>query len=753
MKKFYLFTLFFFSWALFLKGQATWVNLTFTNHVTAIEKTGPVWWIGTTGGLIKYDTVSKAITVFNRGNSELKANYMNDLTVDDNQKLWVATKNGLMRYEGGRQFSVFSPATAALYSYNVLHVKNEKGEGLWVATDTSLSFFDGSNWTHYFKDGNGNNLENISYLYPASPYGVLFGFDNHVEFLDHKGNFTDYNYPGASVVGLAYDGLGNVYVANGPYTGGFYEYASQWDYYNKDNSPLAVNQISDLKNDAKYNLYFLHEDGFSMKTASGNYWKIQRGMFKTAEDGLDNEARCVTTAIYPDTLGAVGLNHGFVPYTFTETYSGGYYSRFVFDSTVDINTSALHTNRVMAVTFHNGKTYVGTRGVAVWNNKYQREKEYTRGSLALFNPTGWLDVDVFGRIWVADYTNRLLGSTNKMAMIDAQGNVTDFDFEHFLGIPIAGIDALQWETTRIAPDTAGALWISFYGKQRNGIAWYDDTAWHVFPDTTGVPNGFTQFVTDDQGIKWFATMGGIYSFDGKKWTSYWKVAPIHQATCVAKDKAGNLWFGGKPDAQLGWTGGLAKYDGKNWTRWDVNNSLLPDNYVTSIAVDTTGTIWVGTRNGGVLKITGEHSLVLSKDKDAPFDNNFIYKIAVNKETNDVWFLNWDAGIFIYNEKGVYTAVKKYQSPVSSHLLAQNYPNPFTGFTTLTFTVPKNMGEVPVSLEVYNIVGQKIKTLVSGWKSPGTYSVRFRGDGMAPGIYLYRLKMGNQSIVKKMLLAK
>ena len=82
---------------------------------------------------------------------------------------------------------------------------------------------------------------------------------------------------------------------------------------------------------------------------------------------------------------------------------------------------------------------------------------------------------------------------------------------------------------------------------------------------------------------------------------------------------------------------------------------------------------------------------------------------------------------------------------TSHLkifsLSQNYPNPFNAETTITYELPMR-GKV--NLSVYNINGQKIRTLVDGKRNAGSYSVLWDGRNdegytMASGFYLYRLR--------------
>ncbi|HSD62790.1 MAG TPA: T9SS type A sorting domain-containing protein [Ignavibacteriaceae bacterium] len=88
---------------------------------------------------------------------------------------------------------------------------------------------------------------------------------------------------------------------------------------------------------------------------------------------------------------------------------------------------------------------------------------------------------------------------------------------------------------------------------------------------------------------------------------------------------------------------------------------------------------------------------------------------------------------------------------TEYSLYNNYPNPFNPTTTIRFDLPERTN---VELSVYNILGQKVKTLVaSETKIPGRYEVSFNGNSLASGVYIYRLTTQNYSQTKKMLLIK
>jgi len=85
-------------------------------------------------------------------------------------------------------------------------------------------------------------------------------------------------------------------------------------------------------------------------------------------------------------------------------------------------------------------------------------------------------------------------------------------------------------------------------------------------------------------------------------------------------------------------------------------------------------------------------------------------------------------------------------------LRQNYPNPFNPITTIEYGLPK---DEKVKVTVYNMLGQKVKTLVDRQQKAGRYSVQFdvRQNPVASGIYFYRIKAGNFHKTRKMLLVK
>lgn len=83
-------------------------------------------------------------------------------------------------------------------------------------------------------------------------------------------------------------------------------------------------------------------------------------------------------------------------------------------------------------------------------------------------------------------------------------------------------------------------------------------------------------------------------------------------------------------------------------------------------------------------------------------------------------------------------------------LHTNYPNPFNPSTQIKFSIPLHSF---VRLDVYDLIGRKVNTLVDREKQPGSYIVDFQADNLSSGFYIYRLQAGDFIDQKRMLIIK
>lgn len=90
------------------------------------------------------------------------------------------------------------------------------------------------------------------------------------------------------------------------------------------------------------------------------------------------------------------------------------------------------------------------------------------------------------------------------------------------------------------------------------------------------------------------------------------------------------------------------------------------------------------------------------------------------------------------------------NPVSSYVLYQNYPNPFNPTTTIRYELPQ---DGIVTIDIYDILGQRVRTILNEFQKVDRYEVHFNASGLASGVYIYRMTVNDFIESKKMMLIK
>ena len=101
-------------------------------------------------------------------------------------------------------------------------------------------------------------------------------------------------------------------------------------------------------------------------------------------------------------------------------------------------------------------------------------------------------------------------------------------------------------------------------------------------------------------------------------------------------------------------------------------------------------------------------------------------------------------------RGLLVATKDEAEVPTAFALGDNYPNPFNPETTIPFDVKE---PTRIVLEIYDLLGKRIATLVDRSFNAGRYYVPFEAKDLPSGLYLYRIQMGDFSAVSKMMLLK
>ena len=94
----------------------------------------------------------------------------------------------------------------------------------------------------------------------------------------------------------------------------------------------------------------------------------------------------------------------------------------------------------------------------------------------------------------------------------------------------------------------------------------------------------------------------------------------------------------------------------------------------------------------------------------------------------------------------------------THIVAQNYPNPFNPSTVIQFSIPSKLSNNKVSLNIFDIKGELVKTLINEKLQSGNYLIEWNGSNsknriVTTGIYFYEIHVREQRFIGKMNLIK
>jgi hypothetical protein len=181
------------------------------------------------------------------------------------------------------------------------------------------------------------------------------------------------------------------------------------------------------------------------------------------------------------------------------------------------------------------------------------------------------------------------------------------------------------------------------------------------------------------------------------------------------------------------------------------NEINPEFWVSGDPVSDYG--WINTFRSDKQNLASIGPFLLEKDK--PQEIIIAYVIGRGIDP-----LN---SVTVAREN-VQRAIQEYQSnfasmtytappptnPVTNYVLYQNYPNPFNPITTIRYELPQ---DGVVTIEVFDILGQKVRTILNEFKRADRYEVTFSSAGLASGVYIYQLRINDFITSKKMVLIR
>ena len=162
-------------------------------------------------------------------------------------------------------------------------------------------------------------------------------------------------------------------------------------------------------------------------------------------------------------------------------------------------------------------------------------------------------------------------------------------------------------------------------------------------------------------------------------------------------------------------------------------------------------VWKKKNNGSwYLQTTTTNIYYTDTGETICWQDYAYYKIrAADENDNKSAFTNY-VMFTVFGKRAMDDDIVLKNDIPDSYQMSQNYPNPFNPSTTIRFGLPKAEN---VLLQVYNVSGQLVATLVNGYLEAGYHNIDFNGHQLSSGIYLYKLTTDNFTKVKRMLIVK
>ncbi|MBI1762503.1 MAG: hypothetical protein HYR56_13805 [Acidobacteria bacterium] len=525
------------------------------NSVMAITQTRDQYlWVATVEGVARFDGVH--FTVFDRNNTPaLKHNHVLSLHEDRQGDLWLGTNGGgVTRYHAG-QFSNYGVADG-LTDGRVWALLDDRAGNLWLGTE--------GGGLNRFRDGRFS----------------VFNMQNGL--------------PDNRIWALVEDREGALWIGT---RGGLARFKDErfTSWTTKDGLPNDFVRALCLDRDGS--LWVGTDGGGMARFSEGRFtvYDMKSGLtsnsvFSIRQDQMEDQ-------LWIGTLGGgvLRFRHGnFTPYTTAEGLPSD-------------RVNVLYQSR-------GGDLWVGLSGFGLCQIRVGRVGVVTAEDGLIHDYIRPIIEDATGSLWV--------GTVEGLTRIKA-GKFTSWTTKD--GLPNNYINALR-------EDRDGALWIG----TRGGLACFKAEHFTVWTTKEGLPeNNLRSIVTDHAGDVWIGTYGGGLARlrDGQFTTLTARDGlPNNTVEALCVDRADNLWIGT-------WGGGLSRYHKGRFTTWTTQDGLA-SNHIYALFEAADGALWIGTGGGG-----------LSRFKDGKFANvavknglydDLTYNIMVD-DLGDMW-LNGNKGL-------------------------------------------------------------------------------------------------------------
>lgn len=685
---------------------AEWVNHTSYEIINSIADDNTYLWLGTSGGVVKFNKSTKEKFYYNKANSNLPDNNINALILDDKANLLCATNKKLVKYDGVN-WTEFLPSPNIINpGFTSIIIDNKKN--IWIGSKIHGLFkFNGTEWFNYKPIDGGLKSNMIEVLSADKSGNIWIGSSGNLSVNGQLAKFDGINWeeitsiiPGQIIMqihAICIDSNSNVCVG---YDGGYGQYdGKNWINFNLWN----VSSIAVDKNNIKW-----------FTNVSGLYTYDDEKLNFISND-LFYEKEVLTLTIDGENVKWFGTTDGLL------NFNGIEWNHNLLSYT------KMRRNESYALSFDkNEALWIGTiDGLVIYKNgEWQYYNSENSGLIQTSIMS--LEVDSSNNIWIGTCCD---------GVVKYDGNTWSIYLDSMNNGLANGVQVLKLNID-------GSLYLGTYG---NGLYKYDGSNFFHYTKTNSLlPDNFIRAIEIEKNGKiWVGTDDGLLKIEGENWTVYNSTnsgLSNYGIWSIAIDYMGNKWIGTAND-------GLYKFDNTQWTHFTTANSELPDGTIYALITEPNGTLWIGTRFGGLASLK-ENIWKNFNEDNSPLPDNEIRSLRLDKN-GSLWIATMN-GLAMY-KNGVVSVKDGYvNNRIPIDVLYQNFPNPFNQTTEISFNI---LAEGFVQLKVYNIVGTEICTLVNKELPVGIYTINFNSYNLGSGVYLCVLNTGKSIQTRKMILLK
>jgi len=584
---------------------------------------------------------------------------INHILLDSKGYLWLATQDGLDRYDGN-SFYVFrhqpSDSNSICDNY-IRHLCEDKNGNIWIATINGLSRYNPKNglFTNFYNDpGDANSIsDNSLYYVYEDREGIIWvkTLESLEKFDIKKNKFTHYfhysnvfNYiSGDFYFSILEDKEGKIWVGSKDGLNCFnknIELFERFENNRADQYSISDNRIKALCEDEEGGLWIGTENGL-------NYYDKRNKKFLRFFNNPYSENSLVDNTIndiYFDKTGLLWISaqNGFCSYNIQSKTFKQY--KYVYSNSVKlyltgVNSIIIDNANILWLGSYQGLIKIDMKPFKFKLYRQFEENTYEKAGLVVTS----LYSDEQDNIWVGTWGDGLTIFNNK------KKSKTTYTFQLFPEIvPDNNIFVLY-------PDHNNRIWVG----TGNGIFIYNNNTeqfsnfCNLIHDCTFLQNNrIYSILQDRRGLIWFGTEHGLHTFNTKNniVNNYVQIPDSQGITmntvyCMIEDTSGYIWYGTNK--------GLVKFNPQTmqFKKYEsnprININSLSSNTVYSLYCSSENIIWVGTTSGLCRYNQKSDDFTIYTENDG-LPNNLIYAI-LEDDSKNIW-LSTNRGIVKFDIK-------------------------------------------------------------------------------------------------------